>query len=95
MTDFYRQPRQLPPGPGQFDGSFDRQAAGSVSLGHFFGVLRRHKRLVLLLTIFGALGGAYLAYRSAVTYQATAVLRVAGERRALTGEARTGAQSYR
>jgi Mrp family chromosome partitioning ATPase/uncharacterized protein involved in exopolysaccharide biosynthesis len=55
-------------------------------LGHILGVLRRRYRLVLGLTLLGLLAGGYLAARAPAAYKATAVLRLAGERRALTGE---------
>jgi tyrosine-protein kinase Etk/Wzc len=54
-------------------------------LGQFFGVLRRRYKVVLGLTVVGALLGGYLAYRTPPTYRAAAVLRLAGERRALSG----------
>jgi succinoglycan biosynthesis transport protein ExoP len=59
--------------------------SGEISFGQIFGVLRRRYRLVLLTTVMGAAAGAFLASREPPTYKATAVLRMAGERRALTG----------
>ncbi len=59
--------------------------AGEISFRQVFSVLRRRYRLVLLLTGLGAAMGAFLASREPPSYQAGAVLRVAGERRALTG----------
>jgi succinoglycan biosynthesis transport protein ExoP len=86
MSEFYQPARQLPPGPSQLDGGSERQPSDSVSFGHILGVLRRHYRLVLVLTLLGVGAGAYLAARTPASYKATAVLRLAGERRALTGE---------
>src|SRR5918999_5179445 len=86
MTDYYPPGRQLPPAPASFDRGFERPAGDSISLGHMLGVLRRRYRLVLGLTLLGLLGGGYLAARAPAAYKATAVLRLAGERRALTGE---------
>jgi succinoglycan biosynthesis transport protein ExoP len=57
-----------------------------MSLGQLFGVLRRRYRLVLIVTLLGLAAGGYLAARAPASYKATAVLRLAGERRALTGE---------
>lgn len=85
MPEFYSQPRQLPPGPVSYDGSLEHRANPSISLGHIFGVLRRRHRLVLTLTLLGSAVGGFLVYKAPATYQATAVFRLAGERRALTG----------
>jgi Mrp family chromosome partitioning ATPase/uncharacterized protein involved in exopolysaccharide biosynthesis len=60
-------------------------------LGQIFGVLRRRYRLVLLLTLLGVAAGGYLAAKTPASYRATATLRLAGERRALTGEIETPA----
>jgi polysaccharide biosynthesis transport protein len=85
MSETYQPTWQLPPGPPHFDGG-DRHTADSISFGHVFGVLRRRYRLVLILTLLGLAGGGYLAAKSPALYKAGAVLRLAGERRALTGE---------
>jgi tyrosine-protein kinase Etk/Wzc len=68
------------------DGGYERHGSDSLSLGQIFGVLRRRYRLVLALTLLGVGAGAYLAARAPASYKATAVLRMAGERKALTGE---------
>jgi succinoglycan biosynthesis transport protein ExoP len=87
MSDFYRGQRQLPPGPGSMDQEFESQAGGnSVSLRQIFGVLRRHWRVVLTLTVLGAAAGGFLVYKEPASYAAQATLRLAGERRALTGQ---------
>jgi Mrp family chromosome partitioning ATPase/uncharacterized protein involved in exopolysaccharide biosynthesis len=57
-----------------------------LSLGHIFGVLRRRYRLILLLTLLGVGAGAYLAAKTPASYRAVATIRLAGERRSLTGE---------
>ena len=85
MPDYY-PPRQLPPGPATMDGGFERPAADSLSLGQVFGVMRRRYRLILLMTLLGIAGGAYLALKTPASYRAMATIRLAGERRALTGE---------
>jgi tyrosine-protein kinase Etk/Wzc len=86
MSDFYREQRQLPPVPGSMDQEFEAQANSSISLRQMFGVLRRHYRLVLTLTLLGAAGGGFLVYKAPASYEAQATLRLAGERRALTGQ---------
>ena len=86
MSETLQPAWQLPPGPPRFDGGYDRPAGDSISFGHFFGVLRRRYRLVSILTLIGLAAGGYLAAKSPALYKATAVLRMAGERRALTGE---------
>ncbi len=86
MTDYYPQPRQLPPGPPYMDGGYERPAGDSISFGHILGILRRRYRMVLGLTLLGLAVGGYLAARAPASYEATAVLRMAGERRSLTGE---------
>src|SRR5919106_2477927 len=91
MPDYYPPVRQLPSGFPSSDGAFERPASDSVSLGQIFGVLRRRYRLVLLLTLVGLAAGGYLAAKTPATYRATATIRLAGERQALTGEIETPA----
>jgi Mrp family chromosome partitioning ATPase/uncharacterized protein involved in exopolysaccharide biosynthesis len=57
-----------------------------LSLGQIFGVVRRRYRLILLMTLLGIAGGGYLALKTPASYRAVATIRLAGERRALTGE---------
>jgi polysaccharide biosynthesis transport protein len=61
------------------------QGGDSISFGHILGVLRRRYRIILVLTLVGVGLGAFIAARAPATYKATAVLRLAGERQALTG----------
>ena len=91
MPEYYPPVRQLPPGLPSHDGGFERPSGDSVSLGQIFGVLRRRYRLVLLLTLVGLAAGGYLAAKTPATYRAIATIRLAGERRALTGEIETPA----
>jgi Mrp family chromosome partitioning ATPase/uncharacterized protein involved in exopolysaccharide biosynthesis len=86
MPDTHQPAWQLPPGSSQFDGGYERQGGDSISFGHFLGVLRRRYKLVLILTLIGLGVGGYLAAKSPATYKAVATLRLAGERRALTGD---------
>ena len=68
------------------DHGFENQGAGSVSLGQMFGVIRRRYRFVLTLVLLGLAGGGFLVYNAPAKYKASATLRLAGERRALTGQ---------
>jgi polysaccharide biosynthesis transport protein len=86
MPDTNQPAWQLPSGPPHFDGGYERPGGDTISFGHFLGVLRRRYRLVLLLTLIGLAVGAYLAAKSPASYKAVATLRLAGERRALTGD---------
>ena len=87
MPEFYqpatRASFRIPPW-----GSRSREStpAGSISLGHIFGVMRRHYRFILGLTLLGLAAGGFLVYRSPATYLAYRTLRVAGERRSLTDQ---------
>jgi polysaccharide biosynthesis transport protein len=91
MPDYYPPVRQLPSGFPPNENSYEGPGRDSVSLGQIFGVLRRRYRLVLLLTLLGVAAGGYLAAKTPASYRATATLRLAGERRALTGEIETPA----
>lgn len=68
------------------DQEFETQASVSISLRQMFGVLRRHHRIVLTLTVLGAAVGGFLVYKEPASYQAQATLRLGGERHALTGQ---------
>jgi succinoglycan biosynthesis transport protein ExoP len=68
---------------------YSPRAAGEVSFGQILGVVRRRYRVILLVAMLGAGAGAFLAYREPAAYQAKAVLRVADERRSLTGGVET------
>jgi tyrosine-protein kinase Etk/Wzc len=61
-------------------------AGESVSFRQILTVLRRRYPLILAMTLVGATIGLFLASREPPTYHATALLRFAGERRALTGD---------
>jgi polysaccharide biosynthesis transport protein len=92
MPENYPQARQLPPGPPYMDGGYEQSAGDSVSLGQLFRVVRRRYRLILLVTLVGVGVGAYLAAKTPASYKAMATIRLAGERRALTGEIDNQAQ---
>jgi succinoglycan biosynthesis transport protein ExoP len=86
MSEYYPQARQLPPGPAPMDGAYERPAGDSLSFGQILGVIRRRYRLILLLTLLGMAAGGYLVMKTPASYRAVATIRLAGERRALTGE---------
>jgi polysaccharide biosynthesis transport protein len=70
---------------------------GTVSLSRFFGILRRHYKLILALTVVGGGLGGFLASREPPSYRAVATLRLANERQSLTGnmeDAPQGASRY-
>src|SRR4051794_16787119 len=83
MTDNRLPARQLPGSPFM-DGTYERPATDSLSLGQILGVLRRRYRLILLMMLLGIGGGGYLAFKTPASYRAVATIRLAGERRALT-----------
>lgn len=60
--------------------------SGTVSFRQVVSVLRRRYVLILAVTLLGAMAGLYIASQSPVTYQASAMLRLAGERQTLTGD---------
>lgn len=86
MPEFYQPARALPSGFPPGDHGPENQPTGSISLGHIFGVMRRHYRFILGLTLLGLAAGGFLVYRSPATYVALSTLRVAGERRFLTNQ---------
>jgi succinoglycan biosynthesis transport protein ExoP len=62
------------------------ESGDSVSFRQILTVLRRRYQLILAMTLVGASVGLFLASREPPTYHAGAMLRFAGERRALTGD---------
>ena len=61
-------------------------ASDNVTFRQVLTVIRRRYQLILAMTLIGASVGLFLASREPATYQATAMLRFAGERQALTGD---------
>jgi tyrosine-protein kinase Etk/Wzc len=61
-------------------------AGDSVTFRQMLTVLRRRYQLILAMTLVGATVGLYLASQVPPLYHAGAMLRFAGERRALTGD---------
>ncbi|HYC33275.1 MAG TPA: polysaccharide biosynthesis tyrosine autokinase [Gemmatimonadales bacterium] len=62
------------------------EPSGTVSFRQIVGVVRRRYLLIAAMTLVGAAAGLFVASRAPVTYQAAAMLRVAGERSRLTGD---------
>src|SRR4051812_41727484 len=62
------------------------QRDDTVSLRQVIGVIRRHYRLVLGLTLACAAVGGFLGARQHPRYEANGVMRLALERRSLTGD---------
>jgi len=85
---------QLPPSyralPGSTEPPFrpieTAPAGDSVTFRDMLTVLRRRFQLILAMTLVGASIGLFLASREPPAYSASAMLRFAGERRALTGD---------
>jgi succinoglycan biosynthesis transport protein ExoP len=85
---------QLPPSYRALPGSTEpplrpietAPAGDSVTFRQMLTVLRRRFQLILAMTLVGASIGLFLASREPPSYSAHAMLRFAGERRALTGD---------
>jgi tyrosine-protein kinase Etk/Wzc len=82
--------RQLPgyyePQPPSMQPVEYADPSGTMSFRQAFLVLRRRYMLILGMTVLGLMVGLFLASRSPVTYSASAMLRLAGERQTLTGD---------
>jgi polysaccharide biosynthesis transport protein len=85
MSDFSPETRLLPGSTIPVAHVSPPPANHEISFGQILSVIRRRYRVIVLMTMLGAAGGAFLAYREPPTYRANAVLRVADERRSLTG----------
>jgi tyrosine-protein kinase Etk/Wzc len=62
------------------------EVAGTVTFRQALTVLRRRYLVILGMAVLGALGGLFLASQTPPAYQASAMLRLAGERQTLTGD---------
>ena len=83
MSDHFPENRMLPGSVASMPA--DHGASQTISLSHMVGVLRRRWRVILTMTAVGAAAGAFLAARQPPTYEAKGLIRLAGERRQLTG----------
>ncbi|HEY8257360.1 MAG TPA: polysaccharide biosynthesis tyrosine autokinase [Gemmatimonadales bacterium] len=61
-------------------------AEQTVSLSHLVGVLKRRWRVIFTMTAIGVAIGGVLAARQPPTFEASGLIRLAGERRQLTGD---------
>ena len=86
MHDYPPDSRLLPGARAPYPASAHPQRDDSVSLRQVIGVFRRHWKLVLALTVVGAGLGAFVGMTQRPKYEATGIMRLALERRNLTGE---------
>lgn len=86
MRDYPPDSRLLPGARAPYPTNVPAQRDDSVSLRQVFGVFRRHWRLVLALTLVGTAVGGFLGATQRPRYEATGIMRLALERRNLTGE---------
>jgi len=84
MDQYPPEPRLLPGAAAPLPA--DQRRDDSVSLGHAIGVFRRHLRLILVLTLVGTGVGAVLGFTQPPEYDAVGTIRMALERRSLTGD---------
>ena len=85
MPDNFPENRMLP-GTVAPSAAIEQSTGQTVSLSHLIGVMRRRWRVIFTMTAIGAAVGAFLASRQPPTYQAQALIRLAGERQQLTGQ---------
>jgi succinoglycan biosynthesis transport protein ExoP len=84
MSNFSPETRLLPGSVSPRIPAPAPESSHEISFGQILGVIRRRYRVIVLMTMLGAAGGAFLAYREPPTFRASAVLRMADERRSLT-----------
>ena len=86
MRDYPPDSRLLPGARAPYPGNAPAQRDDSLSLRQVFGVFRRHWKLVLALTVLGMVVGGFIGATQRPQYEATGIMRLALERRNLTGE---------
>jgi Mrp family chromosome partitioning ATPase/uncharacterized protein involved in exopolysaccharide biosynthesis len=86
MDEFVPETRLLPGARGPAPAPAYPHGDDSVSIKHILGVLRRHYRLILVLTVLGTGIGAFLGFTQPPEYDAVGTVRMALERRSLTGD---------
>ena len=86
MRDYPPDSRLLPGARASYPANAPAQRDDSLSLRQVFGVFRRHWKLVLALTVLGMVVGGFIGATQRPQYEATGIMRLALERRNLTGE---------
>ena len=86
MHDYPPDSRLLPGARAPYPANVPSPRDDSVSLRQVIGVFRRHWKLVLALTVVGTAVGGFLGATQRPQYEATGIMRLALERRNLTGE---------
>ncbi len=84
MPDHFPDNRMLPGAVAPQ--AVEHYESQTVSLSNLVGVLRRRWRLILMMTVVGVGIGGFLAVSEPPNYQASGLIRLAGERRQLTGD---------
>jgi uncharacterized protein involved in exopolysaccharide biosynthesis/Mrp family chromosome partitioning ATPase len=86
MHDYPPDSRLLPGNRAPYPTNVPPQRDDSVSLRQVISVFRRHWKLVLAVTVVGTALGGFFGATQRPRYEATGVMRLALERRSLTGE---------
>src|SRR5918995_4048178 len=86
MRDYPPDSRLLPGARAPYPANAPAQRDDSLSLRQVFGVFRRHWKLVLALTVLGMVVGGFIGATQRPQYEATGIMRLALERKNLTGE---------
>lgn len=86
MHDYPPDSRLLPGARAPYPTNGQPQRDDSVSLRQVIGVFRRHWKLVLALTLVGTAVGGFIGASQRPSYEAQGIMRLALERRNLTGE---------
>ncbi len=86
MRDYHPDSRLLPGARAPYPTNAPSHRDDSLSLRQVIGVFRRHWKLVTALTVVGMLVGGFIGATQRPKYEATGIMRLALERRNLTGE---------
>jgi uncharacterized protein involved in exopolysaccharide biosynthesis/Mrp family chromosome partitioning ATPase len=86
MRDYPPDSRLLPGARASYPANAPAPREDSLTLRQVIGVFRRHWKLVLALTVLGMVVGGFVGATQRPQYEATGIMRLALERRNLTGE---------
>lgn len=86
MHDNFPENRMLPGAVAPAPVAIDAGSQQTVSLSYLVGVLRRRWKIISLMTVIGVAIGAVLAARQPPTFEASGLIRLAGERTDITGQ---------